>query len=249
MPKIRAQTCSVFEHVLLCEIVRCLTTISDGISYAVVWGLYQKELKKHNKNIMRNIAINSNLSRRAIQEVAGGAQLANTVTSMADGTVLVPDILPTRKAYGPFGFSHLGNSKDESVQFVIVGDTDGLIAAALGLTATAYDTPIGCGANAALNKQLDNEPVVVSKISLEYSDLTQKGLAIRYAVINPDGQVEVKDIAPLIQSQLDSGKFQALIDNASFAGVLKLGPTSGLIFTVGDTKTLKAIHHPSVSRR
>lgn len=192
---------------------------------------------------------NASNVRKAIQDISGGAQMANQITSDAKGDVLIPDILPKRKAYGPFGFSHLGADAGSADQIVIVGDTDGLIAAKLGLTATAFATPIGCGANADLNKQLDNEPVAIREVSLEYSDLTQKGKSIRYAVINPDGEVEVKDIAPLIQSQLDSGKYQALIDNASFGGVLKLGPTSGLIYNVGKDKTLKAIHHPTVSKR
>ena len=186
--------------------------------------------------------------RKAIEDVAGGARLANQVASAEDGTVLIPDVLPKRKAWGPFGFQHLGAAGSGNPQYVIVGDTDGQIASVLGLTATAYGTAIGCGTNANLNKQLDNEPVVIRKISLEYSDLTQKGMDIIYAVLNPDGTVEQKNITPLIQSQLDSGKYQALIDNASFGGVVKLGPFSGLIYKVADTKTVKAMHHAEVSK-
>jgi hypothetical protein len=194
--------------------------------------------------------LNASSARKAIQNIQPGVRMANQINSTDDSTVVIPSgVLPKRKAWGPFGFSHLGTDGGGDDQVVIVGDTDGEIATKLGLSATAFGTPSGCTSNAALNKQLDNEPVVIGKIALEYGDITQKAKSIKYAVLHPDGEVEVKDIAPLIQSQLDSGKYQGLIDNAAFADPIVLGSFGALIYTVADTKTLKAVHHPATSRR
>lgn len=193
--------------------------------------------------------MSSSRTRKAIEEVQGGAQLAHRSASKADGTILIPDVLPKKKAYSAFGFNHVGSSGDGSDEIVIVGDNLGLIAAVESLSATAFDTAIGCLANANLNKQIESRPVAIDKISLEWSDTTQKSKSIQYAVLQPDGQVDIKDVTPYIRSQKSKNAEQLTVDEAEFQEPILLSDTTALIFYVGDTKTLEAILHPVAGTR
>jgi len=203
------------------------------------------------KIMLKSITGNSTQAnvRKAIEDVSGGAMMATRSGAKADGTVVIADIFPKRRGYKAFGFNHTGADAGTADQVVILGDTNGDIATGLSITATAYANAIGCGSNAALNRQLDDEPVVIDKISIEYGSLAQKAKQILYAVIHPDGQVEKIDITPMFRAQKSANVQQLLIQEAEFAGALKLGPNSGLLFYVGKDLELEAIVHPLVSKR
>lgn len=187
-------------------------------------------------------------TRKAIEEVTGGAQLGTRTSSKGDGTILIPDVLPKKKGWGAFGFTHTGAGGAGVDEYIYLGDSDGMIEAA-EFTASTYDSGIGCSTNANLNKQLDNSPVVVDKISIEWGDTVQKGKSIYYAVLQPDGQVEKKDLTPFIRSQKSKNAEQLTVDEAEFGQPLVLDAERCLIFEVGNAKDLEVILHPLVSKR
>lgn len=192
---------------------------------------------------------NSNSFRQAVQDVEGGAKMSVRTQSRADGAAVIPDVLPKRKGYAPFGFNHTGADAGTADQIIAIGDTNGDIATALSITATAYATAVGCGVNAALNRQLDDEPVSIDKISLEMSSTTQKSKQILYAVLHPDGTVESKNVTPLFRAQKSNGVEQLTIQEVAFARPFKLGPNEGIFYYVGKDLNLEAMMHPVVSAR
>lgn len=181
------------------------------------------------------------------QSIAPGAALAGSTGRDNTGAVEV-NTLPQRRAVDDFGFIHLGAAGGGADQFVWIGDGEGIMAAGLSKTATAFGTPIGCGSNVNTNKHLKHYPVVIEKVTIESTSATQLAKEILYAVVSLDGEIDKVSLSKKFQADKSRSDFQTSIAIARFRTGMRLGACEGIVFTVGDTLTMQAMLSPIAER-